>query len=122
MTETRAGISLGDVSAGTRQSMRSNRSKDTDPELRLRQALRAAGLVGYRVHVATLPGRPDIVFPKWRVVVDVRGCFWHMCPWCQAKRNLRPATNAAYWHDKRIRTQARDRAASAALEAMGYSV
>ncbi len=50
------------VAEATVRSMRSNRSKDTKPELLFRQALRSAGLVGYRKHVSNLPGCPDVVF------------------------------------------------------------
>ncbi|SHN33856.1 DNA mismatch endonuclease Vsr [Rhizobacter sp. OV335] len=52
------------------------RGKDTKPELRLRSLLHARGL-RYRLHAPALPGRPDLVFPKYRAVVFVHGCFWH---------------------------------------------
>ena len=48
----------------------------TKPELQIRKAMHAAGL-RYRLHVRDLPGKPDLVFPKYRAVVFVNGCFWH---------------------------------------------
>src|SRR5436309_433333 len=68
------------TSPGTSRSMKSNRGRDTGPELRLRKALRDAGLRGFRTNFTGAPGRPDIAFPSARVAVMVYGDFWHRCP------------------------------------------
>ena len=53
------------------------RSKNTKPELVVRKYLFANGIRGYRLHVKSLPGKPDIVIKKLKTIIDVRGCFWH---------------------------------------------
>ena len=80
------------------------RGKDTKPELRIRRGLHALGL-RYRLHVGDLPGSPDLVFPKFRAVIFVHGCFWHrhdchLFSW--------PATHPEFWREKLGRNQARD--------------
>lgn len=100
--------------------MRAIKSKETGPELSLRRALWAAGLRGYRKNVQRLPGRPDIVFGRARVVVFVHGCYWHSCPKCVGAR--RPSVNQAYWLPKLKRTQERDELNSRALQTIGYRV
>lgn len=64
------------VSEGRRRNMQANRSKDTKPETTIRRLLHAEGY-RFRIHRYDLPGRPDIVFPSRRVIIEVRGCFWH---------------------------------------------
>jgi DNA mismatch endonuclease (patch repair protein) len=93
------------------------RAKNTKPELQLRAALRAVGATGYRVHVSVLPGRPDVVFTRWRVAVFVDGAFWHGHP-----DHFNSATAAPYWREKIARTQQRDRDANCALSASGWTV
>lgn len=61
------------------------RGKDTKPEMVLRKALHARGL-RYRLHASDVPGRPDLVFAKYRAVVFVRGCFWHRHKDCLSNR------------------------------------
>ena len=56
------------------------RSRNTKPELLLRKALREAGITGHRCHRHSLPGKPDIVFTRWRVVTLVDGVYWHRAP------------------------------------------
>jgi DNA mismatch endonuclease (patch repair protein) len=92
--------------------------KDTAPEMRVRRALWAAGH-RYRLHVAALPGRPDIVFPKAKIAVFVHGCFWHRHD-CR-KANMRPASNSRYWAEKLERNVARDQKAVAELRGMGWT-
>lgn len=94
------------------------RGRDTRPELLLRRALHARGL-RYRLHDQRLPGRPDMVFPKWKAVVFVHGCFWHghgcrLFKW--------PATRAEWWREKIEANIARDARDVAALEAAGWRV
>lgn len=90
--------------------------RDTAPEISVRKALHAAGY-RFRLHRKDLPGRPDVVLPRYRVAVFVHGCFWHghSCP-----RGRRPASNAAFWQKKIDGNIARDRKAVAAIEAAGW--
>ena len=73
------------------------RGKDTGPELQLRRALHAAGL-RYRLHAKKLPGRPDIVFPRYRAALFVHGCFWHRHDGCRYATT--PATRTEFWTEK----------------------
>lgn len=81
------------------------RGRDTRPEVFLRKGLFAAGF-RYVLHKRTLPGRPDVVLPKWNAVVFINGCFWHghncsLFKW--------PATNAVFWQSKIERNRIRDK-------------
>ena len=96
--------------------MSKNRGRNTGPELRLRRALWAAGL-RYRLGT-TLPGRPDIVFPRARLAVFVDGCFWHGCP----EHFQQPANNADFWAAKIEANHRRDLRVDAQLVADGWSV
>ena len=80
-------------------------SSNTKPEERVRKYLFANGF-RYRKNVRQLPGKPDIVLPKYKTVVFVNGCFWHKhdCP-----RFVWPSTNVEYWKPKIERNAARDR-------------
>ena len=84
----------------------------------LRATLVAAGLRGWRMHVATLPGTPDFIFPSVRLAIFIDGCFWHGCLRCYR----RPATNRAYWDQKLIGNLARDRRVNRELRARGWAV
>ena len=97
--------------------MASIRAVNTRPELALRAALRQAGATGYRIHLRSLPGRPDIAFTRWRVAVFVDGVFWHGHP-----DHFRPETASEYWRQKIARNQERDRMADEALAAQGWRV
>jgi DNA mismatch endonuclease, patch repair protein len=92
------------------------RVANTAPELLVRAALFAAGF-RYRLNVAHLPGRPDIVLPRYKTVVFVHGCFWHGH---HCARGKRPASNAAFWNAKLDGNILRDRRAKAALKAAGW--
>ena len=80
------------------------RSKDTKPELLIRKGLHALGF-RYRLHVKDLPGKPDLVFPRYKSVILIHGCFWHghSCPLCRF-----PKTNTEYWNRKIARNIERD--------------
>lgn len=106
-------------SEATRHVMQANRSKDTGPELKVRAALRAAGLGGYRLHWKKAPGKPDICFPGRRVAVFVHGCFWHRCPHCSPSR---PKSHPEFWEAKFARNRARDARDSALLVEQGWTV
>jgi len=108
------------VSDAISRTMRSNRSRDTGPELTLRKALWKAGLRGYRVNVRKLPGSPDIVYVGRRVAIFVHGCFWHRCPHCNNYRL--PKTNTEFWRQKLEENARRDECANEALTKLGFDV
>ena len=93
--------------------------KETTPEIIVRKYLFSRGL-RYRKNDRRLPGHPDIVFPKYHVVVFVNGCFWHGHEGCRFFQL--PKTNAAFWKNKIIRNQERDRNEIAKLEFLGWRV
>ena len=107
------------VSEATRHVMQANKSKNTKPELLVRQALRAAGLPGYRLHWKKCPGRPDICYPGRKIAVFVNGCFWHRCPHCNLSE---PKSNVEFWQKKFARNRARDARNHAELLAAGWTV
>lgn len=95
------------------------RGRNTGPELRLRSLLHRAGF-RFRLHAKTLPGRPDIVLPKYRTAIFVHGCFWHRHSGC--RNATTPSTRAEFWQEKfdgNVRRDARNRAD---LEAAGWTV
>jgi DNA mismatch endonuclease, patch repair protein len=95
------------------------RGKDTKPELGLRRALHRLGF-RYRLHVAELPGRPDILLPGHRAAIQVHGCFWHRhehCAFC-----TKPASNMQFWKSKFGETVKRDKRNLAALLKLGWRV
>jgi DNA mismatch endonuclease (patch repair protein) len=97
--------------------MRAVKSRDTEPELKVRRAAHALGL-RFRLGRDDLPGKPDLVFPARRVALFVHGCFWHGhdCP-----RGARvPQANRPYWTAKIGRNMARDTATLAALRRLGW--
>lgn len=81
------------------------RGKDTKPEIAVRKMLHAAGF-RFRLHVKDLPGKPDIVLPKWKTVIFVHGCFWHRHEGCG--RCTTPTNNREYWLEKFRRNVERD--------------
>lgn len=98
--------------------MRAVRSAGTGPELEVRRALFACGF-RYRLHVADLPGKPDLVLPRHRAVVFVHGCFWHGHG---CSRHPRAKSGTQDWVSKIARNQERDRAAEAELARRGWRV
>lgn len=95
-------------------------SEDTTPEICVRKLLHAMGY-RFRLHRKDLPGKPDIVLPKYKTVIFVNGCFWHGCPICRHAR-VRPQKNAAYWNAKLDRNMQRDRENQKKLEQCGWRV
>ncbi|MBO5003062.1 very short patch repair endonuclease [Methanocorpusculaceae archaeon] len=100
-----------------KRNMSRIRGKNTSPELKLRKMLWESGIRGYRVHYK-LPGKPDIVFTRKKVVVFVDGCFWHKCPVCFRP----PETNAEFWNDKLQKNVERDLKVTKELEDLGWTV
>ena len=95
------------------------KSKNSLAELRVRRLAHSLGL-RYRLHRHDLPGTPDLVFPKHRVVVFVHGCFWHRHPRC--KKATTPRSRVPFWQGKFNRNVARDQQAARDLEALGWAV
>lgn len=94
------------------------KGKDTKPEVYIRKALHTRGF-RYRLHRADLPGKPDIVFPKYKAVIAVNGCFWHkhrchLFKW--------PNTRRDFWEEKINRNTWRDSQNKQKLEALGWRV
>lgn len=94
------------------------RSKNSKPEEKVRKGLFAKGF-RYRKNVKKLPGCPDIVLAKYKTVIFVNGCFWHMH---DCGRFVWPASNLDYWHPKILRNVERDKANIALLKDMGWKV
>ncbi|CAN5736113.1 MAG: very short patch repair endonuclease [Euzebyales bacterium] len=104
--------------------MRSNRAKDTKPELALRRALHARGL-RYRLHAADVPGRPDLVIRSLRLAVFIDGDFWHGNRWrLRGLARLEDDfhSNRAFWVAKITRNVERDRAVNERLAADDWTV
>ena len=99
----------------------SSRKTGTRCERLLRSALWRAGC-RYRKNVAGLPGKPDLVFPKARVVVFCDGDFWHGRSWPSRKAKLSEGNNPKYWIQKIERNLKRDQGNTAALEREGWTV
>jgi DNA mismatch endonuclease (patch repair protein) len=95
------------------------RSKDTRPEVKTRSAVHALGC-RFRIHVADLPGRPDLANKARRWAIFVHGCFWHSHESCQLAS--KPRSNTGYWSDKLARNQARDAIHQQALCDLGYDI
>ncbi len=94
-------------------------TKNTKPELLVRSLLHGMGY-RFRLHRKDLPGKPDIVLPKYRTVVFVHGCFWHRHPGC--RRTTTPKARKEFWQSKFDRNVERDAQAEASLRAQGWNV
>jgi len=113
--------SFADVPEARRRNLSAVRARDTKPELIVRRLLYLLGY-RYRVQCRDLPGRPDIVFPRRRVVIEVRCCFWHRHPDSACRNAVLPRTRADWWAAKLSRNVERDHANQFALEAAGWKV
>ena len=100
---------------------RSNHPKDTKPELLLRRTLWRKGH-RYRLHCKDLPGRPDLVFRKRKLVVFCDGDFWHGRDWGSRRERLKRGANAEYWVAKIGRNIERDERVTRALRSDGWTV
>ena len=94
-------------------------SKDTKPELAVRSLVHALGY-RYRLHVASLPGKPDLVFPGRRKIIFVHGCFWHRHARCRYATS--PKTRPEFWQEKFRTNVARDRRTRQELKKLGWSI
>lgn len=113
-------VSMDNLSPEDRsKAMRRVRSRDTTPELSVRRLVHAMGY-RYRLHVATLPGRPDLAFPRLRKVLFVHGCFWHGHRRCG--KQTTPSSRREYWLPKLDRNKQRDRRNRRLLRKAGWGV
>ncbi len=94
------------------------RGRDTQPELAVRRALHAAGL-RFRLHYKGLPGKPDLVLPRYKAVVLVHGCFWHQHGCANSKL---PKSRPEFWLPKLQANVERDEKTKIALQAAGWRV
>lgn len=93
------------------------RSKNTKPEMIVRRTVFGMGY-RYRLHVKSIPGSPDLVFPGRRRVIFVHGCFWHRHS-C-GKGRAAPQTNVSFWSEKFRRNKERDRKIQQSLRTRGW--
>jgi DNA mismatch endonuclease (patch repair protein) len=94
------------------------RCRDTNPEVSVRRALHQLGY-RFRVHRNDLPGKPDVVLPKYWIAIFVHGCFWHQhlgCIDCS-----KPKTNVKYWRPKLLANVQRDRKYRRRLRRIGWT-
>lgn len=101
------------------EMMRAVKSKNTSTEMIVRSAAHRLGL-RFRLHRADLPGKPDLVFPRWKTVVFVHGCFWHRHKGC--KKASLPKTNVEFWTSKFARNVERDLKNIKDLKSLGWGV
>jgi DNA mismatch endonuclease, patch repair protein len=95
------------------------RTKHTEPELRVRSVAQKAGY-SFTLHREDLPGKPDIVFPRFKSVVFVHGCFWHRHKRCP--KSALPATRQEFWTAKLSRNVVRDTENKRKLRRFGWRV
>lgn len=95
------------------------RGKDTSIEVKVRKYLFSKGF-RFRKNDKRLPGKPDVVLPKYHTVIFVHGCFWHRHPGCRDATT--PKTRMGFWLDKFEKNVANDRIHHEALEAAGWKV
>lgn len=95
------------------------KGKDTKPEVLVRQFLFSKGL-RFRKNDKRYPGHPDIVLPKYKTIVFVHGCFWHLHEGCRYA--VMPLSNVAFWKKKLYDNRARDYRNQTMLTQMGWKV
>ena len=103
----------------TSRVMRANKDRNTKPELKLRKALWAEGIRGYRLHWKKAPGKPDIAFPGKKIAIFVNGCYWHRCPHCDLPL---PKRNVDFWKKKFAKNVKRDVDKIEMLKTNGWKV
>lgn len=107
------------VSEKKRSEMMSGiRGKDTKPELIIRKGLHRSGY-RYKLHDSQLPGKPDLVFPKYNAIIFVHGCFWHkhdchLFKW--------PSSRKQFWKDKLLGNEEKDKENNQELRALGWRI
>ncbi|MEO5229866.1 DNA mismatch endonuclease Vsr [Bacteroides ovatus] len=111
---------MSDIFSQTKRSdiMSKISSKDTKPEILVRKFLFSKGF-RYRINVKTLPGKPDIVLPKYKTIIFVNGCFWHGH---NCKKGKLPSSNTDFWKEKISNNKSRDAKNSDLLVNLGWKV
>ena len=111
---------MSDIFSQTKRSdiMSKISSKDTKPESLVRKFLFSKGF-RYRINVKTLPGKPDIVLPKYKTIIFVNGCFWHGH---NCKKGKLPSSNTDFWKEKISNNKSRDAKNSDLLVKLGWKV
>ena len=111
---------MSDIFSQTKRSdiMSKISSKDTKPEILVRKFLFSKGF-RYRINVKTLPGKPDIVLPKYKTIIFVNGCFWHGH---NCKKGKLPSSNTDFWKEKISNNKSRDAKNSDLLVKRGWKV
>jgi len=112
---------LADIWSKEKRSavMANIRGKNTKPEILLRSYLFKSGF-RFRIHPKELPGKPDIVLPKYKTAIFVHGCFWHYHQGCREGRV--PNTNSKFWLDKLSKNVERDAKSEKLLKSLGWKV
>ncbi len=95
------------------------RAKNSSPEMAVRRLVHRMGF-RYRLHVSTLPGKPDLVLPRFSRIIEVRGCFWHQHPGCIDSHI--PKSRTAYWRPKLRLNRERDARNERRLRSQGWKV
>jgi len=110
-----------DTLSQERRSWNMSRIKgsDTKPELLVRSFLHRHGF-RFRLHVKDLPGKPDIVLPKYKIIIEVRGCYWHRHEGCQFAYT--PKSNIDFWNAKFKKNVERDVKNDQLLQQLGWKV
>lgn len=101
------------------ENMKRIRCKDTSPEMAVRRLVHRMGF-RYRLHVQALPGRPDLVFPRLKKIIQVQGCFWHQHRGCPQAHI--PKSRVEYWRPKLTKNRKRDRENEKRLQRDGWAV
>lgn len=101
------------------KNMSAIKGKNTSPEMIVRKALFSHGF-RYRLHVSALPGKPDIVLPKYKTVIFVHGCFWHRHEGCRYATT--PESNRDFWLEKLTANVQRDQMNYQKLQSMGWKI
>jgi DNA mismatch endonuclease (patch repair protein) len=101
------------------ENMRRIRSKGTQPEMVVRHMVHAMGF-RFRLHSPNLPGKPDLVFPNLKKIIEVRGCFWHQHKGCIDSHV--PKSKVGYWRPKLRRNVYRDKQNLNKLNILGWRV
>lgn len=102
-----------------KRNMSAIKGRDTKPEILLRKLLHSLGY-RFRIQRKDLPGRPDIVLPRYKTAIFVNGCFWHRHEGCKLAST--PATNSDFWQKKFTANVERDVRNYAALKELGWNV
>lgn len=110
---------MSEVSPQRSYNMSRIRSRNTTPERVVRQELWHRGY-RYRLNDKRLPGKPDLVLPKYRAVIFINGCFWHGHRGCP--KYVQPKANAEFWREKIARNIARDELNAQRLDTLSWTV